>query len=62
MIKQKLTKKQYRGYAGIVDGKIDTGWIAGEDYSDNLYGIFKTKKEAEEHYEGVVKVIITICQ
>lgn len=53
-----MKKIKVIGFAGIVNGKIDTGWQRDKEFKDGLYGIFKTRKEAREKYEGVIKVEI----
>jgi len=51
--------KEIKAWAGICDGKLNTGWIENAGYKDSLYGIFRNKKEARSKYELVVPVTIT---
>jgi len=46
--------KIIKAWAGIVDDKLDLGWLESKSFKDGLYGIFKTKKEAKSHYKEVV--------
>jgi len=50
-----MNKKQkiIIAWAGLVDGKLDSGWLVDKGFEDGLYGIFKTKKEAKEIYQLV---------
>ena len=45
-------------WAGFCEDKLDYGWDEDKSFQDGHYGIFKTKKEAKEHYEEVRKIII----
>ena len=61
---KKEKKVEMIAWAGIITNskdkvKIDNGWIPESNYQDGLLGIFKTRKEAKQRYEGVIKVKIT---
>ena len=57
--KKKPKKVIVKAWAGILDGKIDKGWIEIEKFTDSCHGIFSTKKEAKQYYEKVLPVKIT---
>ena len=57
---RKKKPREWRGWAGFVDGKLDMGWIEAVKYTDKTYGIFKTRKEARKRYQDVRPVTITL--
>lgn len=52
-------KKTIKAWAGICDGKLNTGWIESAGFKDSLYGIFRNRKEARSRYQMVLPVTIT---
>lgn len=52
-------KNIIKAWAGLVNHELDSGWFHPK-YQDGLYGIFKTRKEAKQHYENVIPVEIHI--
>lgn len=51
--------KKIKAWAGIIRDRIDHGWIFEDDFNDGIYGIFKTKRQAKEKYEGVIPITIS---
>ncbi len=51
--------KPIMAWAGNCMNKIDIGMNIREDFKDDIYAIYKTKKEAKKYYEEVIPVLIT---
>jgi hypothetical protein len=51
--------KPIKAWAGIVDDKFDFGWNRELNFNDGQYGIYKTQQKAKEHYQEVIRVLIT---
>jgi len=55
-----VSGERIKAWGGFSEDRLDYGWHRDEDFKDGHFGVFRTKKEAEERYQDVRKLEIIV--